>query len=255
MNMAKPKNTKRINQYGLTRHIDADVKREIRQRCKFGCAICGLGIYEYEHVDPEFHEAKAHVAKNMTLLCPSCHAKVTRRIWSKSKVKRASENPYCVKQGYSNESFDLGNEPPFFTLGGVTFKEVTVPIMVKGTPLFKVAPPENPGEPFRFSGFFTDLNGEVSLEIIENEWRASTDNWDVEIVGNTITIREKLNKIHLRMTAHPPDGLTVSKLDMSYEGMSFKGDAEKLTVTFKNGSTFDFINGRIEEGAVGLSFS
>jgi 5-methylcytosine-specific restriction endonuclease McrA len=32
--------------------IPEGVKREVRQRCGFGCVICGLPIYEYDHLVP-----------------------------------------------------------------------------------------------------------------------------------------------------------------------------------------------------------
>lgn len=42
------------NQHGLSRNISEDIKQEVRKKSGFGCIICGLGIYEYEHIDPEF---------------------------------------------------------------------------------------------------------------------------------------------------------------------------------------------------------
>lgn len=47
-----------INKYGLTRDIPASVKRAVRQRDGFGCVICGLGIYTYEHIDQPFKNDK-----------------------------------------------------------------------------------------------------------------------------------------------------------------------------------------------------
>ena len=49
-----------INKHGLPRTIPPDVKRAVRRACGFGCVICGLGIVDYEHVDPTFADALVH---------------------------------------------------------------------------------------------------------------------------------------------------------------------------------------------------
>ena len=57
------------NQYGLTRTIPEDIKRQVRQACGFGCVCCGLAIATYEHIDPEFHFAESHDPDKMAYLC------------------------------------------------------------------------------------------------------------------------------------------------------------------------------------------
>ncbi|MHB0562224.1 hypothetical protein ACX3RA_15640, partial [Escherichia coli] len=58
-----------INKHGLSRRIPETIKRQIRQRCGFGCVICGFGFYDYEHFKPDFVDAKVHDPNGMTLLC------------------------------------------------------------------------------------------------------------------------------------------------------------------------------------------
>lgn len=87
------------NKYGLSRDIPESVKLRIRQHAGFGCVICGLGIVEYEHVDPEFKDAKVHDPEKMTLLCPICHTKATSGLFSKDRVKEAMEDPVCKRKG------------------------------------------------------------------------------------------------------------------------------------------------------------
>ncbi|GAH43227.1 unnamed protein product, partial [marine sediment metagenome] len=48
------------NQYGLSRYIPLEIKRAVRQKCGFGCVVCGSTIYQYHHFDPPFNEAKQH---------------------------------------------------------------------------------------------------------------------------------------------------------------------------------------------------
>jgi hypothetical protein len=177
------------NIHGLRRTIPNEIKREIRQNSGFGCVVCGIGIYNYEHVDPEFYQASAHDPKAMTLLCYSCHGKVTTRMLSKDSVKRAMLNSFCKKSGYSNDFFDFGATTPNLKFASMTIIGCNIPIKIKGHSLFEVKAPEEAGAPFRLSGSFYDSREELSLKIIDNEWMANSDNWDVEVVGQAITIR------------------------------------------------------------------
>lgn len=63
------------NQYGLSKHRPSSVEEEIRQRCGFGCVICGLCFYDYEHFNPDFKDARIHDPRGMTLLCMQCNQK------------------------------------------------------------------------------------------------------------------------------------------------------------------------------------
>lgn len=244
-----------VNKHGLSRSIPANIKRLVRQRCGFGCIVCGLGIIQYEHVEPEFHDAAEHDPEKIVLLCPQCHAKVTTKFWSKEKIKAARLNPMAKRVGYSKEVFDFGDGQPVVQLGGIRFSNCSTLIEVSGIPLFKVEEPEMDGAPFRLSGIFCDSNGDVSLRIQENEWLASTDNWDVEVGGGAIVIREGLKKIHLKLKAEPPHLLIVEKLDMKLGDMAFKLEADGNCLKFyhPNGCA-TFKRCEIKNFIVGLSF-
>ena len=192
------------NRFGLSREIPSEVKRLVRQRCGFGCVICGLGIVQYEHVCPEFKDAVSHQEENIALLCPQCHAKVTTGMWSKEKVALAMKNPQCKKTGYTSEFFDIANNHPTLRFGGVLLRNCPTPIQIQGYPLFSIKPSEEPSGPFLFSGLFTDSNGKFTLAIRENEWIAQSDCWDVEVRGQSITVREDRRLIHLILRVEPP---------------------------------------------------
>jgi hypothetical protein len=227
----KDKNEK--NKHGLARYVEAHIERKIRQRCGFGCVICGSGIYDYEHVDPEFHDAHIHDPEKMALLCMQCHGKISRRFWSKSKVKEAMQNPKCKQQGFSNEFFDFGLNHPYLRIGGVTLENCKVLIQFFGRNLFEIKPPEAPKTPFLFSGVFTDSKGNQSLKIVDNKFEASASNWDVVFKGNTMTIREGVRNIHLVLQAAPPNGIVVKRLNMKCApGFGFEGNDDFLIVHF-----------------------
>lgn len=242
-----------MNKYGLGRDIPSNIKRNVRQYCGFGCVVCGLGIIEYEHIDPEFHEAKQHEPENIALLCPQCHAKVTRGFLSKETVKLAMTNPICKSQGFTKEVFDFCSGHPTLQFGGMTLNNCPIPIEVAGRPLFKIEKPEVNNGPFRLSGIFCDSNGNETLKILENEWIASTNNWDVEVAGGVITIREAYRKIHLCLKVDPPNRLIVDRLDMNLEGLTFEANGDFLKVKFPDGRTHIFTSCLGDNCQVGLS--
>lgn len=243
-----------MNEHGLARSIPEPIKREVRQRSGFGCVVCGLGIIQYEHVDPEYVDANKHDPDKITLLCPQCHAKVTAGFWSKDKIKNAMLDPASKKLGYAREEFDFFIGHPILQFGGISLSNCPTPIEVRGHPLFKIEPPEEEGGPFRLSGIFCDSNGNASLQIIENEWFASSNNWDVEVSGKTIKIREAKGKIHLSLVVEPPNKLIVDRLDMTLGGIEFKANGDSLSVKHPNGLVTVLTGCVSDNGKVGISF-
>lgn len=242
------------NQYGLARDIPAAVKRKVRQQCGFGCVICGLGIVQYEHVDPEFKDAREHKADGITLLCPQCHAKITTKMWSKARVKLGMRMPKCKQDGFASEFFDFLNESPVLVFGGVRLSNCEIPIQVAGYPLFSIKPPEYTGGPFLLSGTFTDSNGAITLSIVDNEWKASSSSWDVEVKGRSITIREKERKIHLILSVQSETELLVERLDMCFANIHFEANGDFLKVSHPNGGVTELTGCLSDNCKVGMAF-
>ena len=241
------------NKYDLTRDIPDPVKRQVRQSCGFGCVICGASIIDYEHVDPIFAEAKEHDPEKIALLCPQHHAKVTRGFLSKDRVKEAMHDPFCKKSGYASELFDIGKSDPVIQFGGVTIYACSIPIEVKGVPLFEVKEAEEDGGPFRLSGNFCNTRGNPSLAIVDNEWRAYGTNWDVDVVGSTITIRDNPKHVSLRLVARPPNSVVVEELDMYLNGYRFIGSPGELTFQNPAGGRIKATGWIVHSCRVGLS--
>lgn len=125
---------KQINKYGLSRHIDENIARTIRKACGYGCVRCGMALYEYEHIDPEFAEAHKHNPERMALLCGSCHNAVTRKTLSKLAVKKARLEPWCLKNGYAHDFLELPDGPVGICLGS-TRSECQVLLQIYGWPV------------------------------------------------------------------------------------------------------------------------
>jgi trigger factor len=80
--------------------ISEDIKREVRNRCGFGCVLCGCPLYEYDHI-PDYSVTKRHVASEITLLCNYHHSEKTRGLLDVDKVQAADSNPYNLHHGKS----------------------------------------------------------------------------------------------------------------------------------------------------------
>lgn len=177
------------NVYGLSRDIPTNIKRQVRQRDGFGCVFCAVPIIEYEHVDPTFAQAKEHEVSGITLLCPTCHAKVTKKQISKALVKEAMKKPAAMEKGHVGDQLFFSNSHPTIVVGGATFTECDIPIKFQDYDIISIR--EENGKYFLNANLW-DNKGRQSLKIIDNEWNVSRENiWDLTIVGNTVTIHEK----------------------------------------------------------------
>lgn len=205
---------RRINKYGLTDYISAEVRRAIRHECGFGCVICGLAFAQYEHFNPPFEEAKEHNAAGIALLCGACHDKKTRGFWSASKVAEARRNPITFKNGYARDAFDL-QSPFILRIGSSSFKHVSTIVRThEGEHWCVIKEPEAEGAPVRFSVVFFDQSECLSLEVQENEWRCFSGQWDAEAKDKTITVRRGPGDIVLELVAEPPHGIHLTRLAM-----------------------------------------
>ena len=86
------------NQFGLPRPIPEEVKRQVRERCGFGCVSCGRGIFQYDHFDPEYSEAHDHLPEGITLLCGSCHDEKKHGLLTNDKVAEMNADPFCKSE-------------------------------------------------------------------------------------------------------------------------------------------------------------
>lgn len=221
-----------VNKHGLSRRIPSHIKREIRQRCGFGCVICGFGFYDYEHFEPDFVDAKAHSPAGMTLLCSQCNQKRARKRLSAAAVAAANANPRCLQQGFASELFDFGLNPIEVNFAGNQFFDCKHTIVINGTPILSLTPPKEKGQSFLISGIFTDEFGRVALTIRENVWQARVSNWDIECEGPRITVRTASRNVALQLYLEPEASrLTIERIDMEFEHVRLKGTLDSLQIS------------------------
>ncbi|WP_161888428.1 hypothetical protein [Pontibacter russatus] len=253
----KIKKLKYVNKYGVSRSIPAEVKQIVRRRCGFGCVICGLAIYHYEHFDPVFENLKVkHEPNGITLLCPNHHQNKTSGRLSVETVKKFNAKPKALELGKVNDLFDLDVKSPTVKIGNFTFKDTPVLIQFEYEPIIKLELSEEEEQPHLLSATLRDTNGDIVLEIDKNEWKSSTMNWDCKVEGPRIVIRSAPKKVELIIRTEPPSNLVFEKISMLYKGI-FMVCSENMAFNFSlpNGMTFSVESGEIEGGEVGLHLS
>ncbi len=243
------------NQYGLGRYVPQDVRREIRSRCGFGCVLCGLAYYDYEHFDPDFKDATEHNPKGMTLLCMQCNQKRARGTLSAATVARANDNPKCKQQGFASELFDFGVESIEVKFAGVSFVNCKVLIQIYGVDILSFSPPAEIGSPVLLSGLLSDVTGATTLKIVDNVWYAGDENWDVEVEGARVTIRRALGEIALQLKVYPPHALAIERIDMQFEGYFLKGNEDTLSISTDGKNWSEFTGCSVHNCGVGISLN
>ena len=227
------------NKYGLFRDPPDPAKRQVRQRCYFGCVKCGFAVYEYHHFNPPFREAKTHDPEGITLLCGKCHNLVTRGRMSNQTVGKYNRTPKCLERGFSREPFDVGDKSPVVVLGNMTFVNTPIILEAFGEPLIAVEPPEEPGTPFRITAAFQDNSGNELFRIVQNEWQGLSSNWDIETKGSRTIIRQALRQIALMIRTEPPGKLVIEQLNMFCRGLRIIGrEGEPTTAYLPDGTVW-----------------
>ena len=244
------------NKFDLTRAIPDSIKREVRQRCGFGCVFCGSAIYQYEHFAPTFAEATEHAAEGITLLCPSCHDKKTKGFTATSSVATANDSPFCRRQGFSFERFDIGTDAfPEIVIGTLKARNVKTLIRLYGDEILSIRPPETAGSPYLVNAWLCDIEGNEVLKIVDNEWQTRTENWDVTVVGPRISIRRGPGDIALILRAEPPDRLIVERINMSHKGVVITCQEGEDVTIIGRGNTMHSSGMELDGCQVGIDVS
>lgn len=225
-----------MNAQGLSRCIPADVKRSVRQRCGFGCVICGASIYEYDHFDPPFSEADRHDPTGITLLCPTHHAERTRGLLPTERLKEANSNPAAIMNGQTSVCRPYFDHIPALALGGGLLVENTpVPLAIHGEPVIAFLAPEEGSKVARISARITSDDGSNLLLIDDNEWIVESGVWDYEWIGQRLTIRGDSGAAALQIIVHPPKLIEIDRLRFKRQGVDVLVTRTEMKV---NGSLF-----------------
>lgn len=205
------------NEKCTSRNIPLPIQREVRQRCGFGCVICGMPLYEYEHME-EWALVHRHVADEITLLCDQHHREKTSGLLPKEKVLNANKKPHNLREDvskpydfhfYGNEMIvHIGSGRYIHNGSDESFISGACPIMIDGMPLvaFKI----EDGHVLLYLNIF-DRNNNLVLRVIRNQLIYKASPWDIEFVGKKLTLREGHRKILIEIIFNPPNEILISR--------------------------------------------
>lgn len=176
------------NKHGLKRYVPSDIRSKIRKDAGFGCVICGCVLVDYEHIDPEFNQAKEHNPDKMTLLCIACHGRVTRKIISKKAVWEAKNDPKSLQDGYVHDLLYVNTEDMEIKIGSSSAKNTKTILTIHGKPIIWFEPPFEDGEPSKLCAIFYDDNGKPISYVNRNQFRALSTNQDVKSESTELSI-------------------------------------------------------------------
>lgn len=243
------------------RNIPEPIKREIRQRCGFGCVICGAFIYDFDHMLQDWAQVREHVANDITLLCPNHHREKTNGLMTRTDVKDANENPCNIDKGVSRPyelrfSGDTGIAViagNHFTNDGVVqaFEDrplpYVIPILIDSTPIIG----------FKFQDerlllniiYFDEFNRPI-FQIIDNQLIFKPDIWDIELRGARLKIREKPKSILLDLKFSPPNKIVILNAKIRLNGVELDLKKDHFVL---NGEKSPKFQGNVISSLVGIS--
>lgn len=211
-------------------HLPAAIKREVRQRCGFGCVMCGSPIFDYEHISG--YLVTGHDPDEMTLLCTMHHREKTAGRLPVSMVRRANAAPFNSSRSLGSRH-DIYFEGPNFTisLGSTTFKctdeiEAASAIEIDGETLLGLRFVEG-----RISLDITirDKDNVPLLVVRGGELRHAVTSWDVTFEGRRLTIRRGPGDVVLALKLVPPGQIVLESAEIWCRGIFIRvGNASKV---------------------------
>ena len=224
------------NDVCTSRNIPNPIKREVRQRCGFGCVICGMPLYEYEHME-EWATVKRHVADEIKLLCDKHHKEKTNGWLPKEEVKKANADPFNLRAGVSppytlhfsgtEMSVKIGTNEFFSSIDETQTYSKAIPVMVDGIPLIGFVFQD--GHILLNIHIFDRANNPL-LTIVNNQLIYNTYAWDIQLIGTTLTIREKERVILLELHFQPPNKVSVTRGSLLCNGVELKIEGNDVKI-------------------------
>ena len=226
------------------RYIPAEIRREVRRRCGFGCIICGMPVYEYHHII-DWAIVKEHTKENITLLCPNHHANVTAKLISQQQVEQFNRNPKNIGAGksgvlpiyYEGAECTVTMGTNFFTSRLNNDIDFLCPLMVDGVPLIKFTLQDGH---ILLDLLICDSSNTKLLEVQENALIYYLPVWDAHFTANTLTIRDKEKKYGLSVTFKPPSIVKINSGLIFFNGIKIDISKHKFVLTGDNNTIVDF---------------
>lgn len=225
------------NKFGLHRYIDEATRRVVRQRCGFGCVICGCAVIQYHHFAPPFADARSHDPAGITLLCGQCHDRAGRGIIDTATIIAANACPRCQQSGYSKDLLFIGNSRVPVRFGSSHVHAPTV-LMYDDRVVIGLSEPEVVGSPLQLNAVLTDDTENEVLRIVNNEWQVGINRYDIRTTNDRLTINDAPGEIVLEMSLATAAEVHIRRLRMTYLGFSIIADEDSFSLTVPSGARF-----------------
>ncbi len=197
------------------RNVPLPIRRQVRQRCGFGCVICGRPLYEFDHLEG-WANVHRHVADEITLLCDQHHRERTSGLLPTAKVREANDAPRNLQAGvskpyelhYSGSSAEIVVGGNSFTCGDFDNRASIVAICIDNMPLLAFT---HEDDHLLLTMRSFDEDNHLVLEIEDNILAYSIAPWDIELVGKSLTVRQPHRNILLHIEFEPPGRILIDR--------------------------------------------
>ncbi|PTT66830.1 hypothetical protein [Arthrobacter sp. HMWF013] len=200
--------------------IPAGIKRDLRQRCGFGCVLCGSPVFDYEHIDG--YGVTGHDPAAMTLLCTMHHREKSAGRLPVSMVRRADADPHNRSRslGAKHDLFFEGNT---FTvnMGSTTFTKSKSSVAARAIEIDGEAVV---GFSFSEGRILLDITirdqDNVPLVVVrKGQLRHAVHAWDVVFEGTKLSVRRGPRDIALEIKLSPPAGISIERAEIWCRGI------------------------------------
>ncbi|WP_426617503.1 hypothetical protein [Raoultella sp. R2A007] len=217
---------KKVNKHRLSRYIPASTAKEIREEAGYGCVICGALFADYEHIEPEFHEAVKHEASKMTLLCGTHHDDVSYGRMHKDEVWEAKANPYNKNRGFISSAMrhQTNTSKIYFGNNAIGRDAVNYPdlglvaIKLNGKPILWFEKSDGPCAPIKTCAIFYHKDSIPYAFINRNILTKELDGYDVLSISSRVEIRRGAGDIALILNFPGRGDIMIEYFKMELDG-------------------------------------
>jgi len=174
------------------RDIPENIKRVVRQKCCFGCVLCGSPVFDYHHII-DYSIVKKHEESNIVLLCRKHHSDVTTGKISRELINEAKINPFNRARQFTTEYKLEVNRSIEVQVGSNTIdcqfptgNGVCEGLWINGKTYLGI---NSENGWLTMSLILTDMRSNILLIVEKGEIIISTSIWDYSYIGSHLQIK------------------------------------------------------------------
>lgn len=199
-----------------TRNIPQHIKDQVMRECYFGCVMCGIPFFEFDHID-QYAGIREHTVANIALLCPNHHRDKTSGRLSPDFVRRKRLNPFNKNKPFTSPALINPQESAKVNIGGAIIKNNGVrnrSIPIINADGFNILSLKLVDDNILLSLQVYDTTGVPILLICDGEMIISTGIWKFHRIGRVVKVKSDINKLELDMKLSSNE-ITINKMQIS----------------------------------------